>query len=417
MDCPEMITIFQAWRLQTDLPKMMMAFPDFAFPEEGESFVHHTAVLKYLEDYAHQYDLLSWIKFGHRVEKVCPVLKEEGPSWDVTVKRVDLPPQLAMFVCNGHFTVPFQPHIEGIEEYRGQQVHSHDYRQPSPYTGSRVLVLGFGLSGLDISLELSTVAEEVLLSHKLPVSFPSEMPPNIRQVPGVVKATQEGFEFADGSWAQANSILYCTGYKYNFPFLMEECGIQVKDNCVKPLYKHLINSVYPSMALIGIPSRIIVFPIINYQVQYFIATLTGRVKLPTPEEMFTINHKIHKDWTEQGLQEKHFHMLNSDQWQYMDDLATEAGLVHPPPFLKKMWKIIMTRLFLSFPMFKGYDYSLNKDGTIVEARNGQILNTSWDLGVLAVKQLIRLVWRDFSRVMCLLGSLIIKKMKKLLYLS
>ncbi|KAG7155381.1 Flavin-containing monooxygenase FMO GS-OX-like 2-like [Homarus americanus] len=204
------------------------------------------------------------------------------------------------------------------------------------------------------------------------------MPPNIRQVPGVVKATQEGFEFADGSWAQANSILYCTGlnplpisgYKYNFPFLMEECGIQVKDNCVKPLYKHLINSVYPSMALIGIPSRIIVFPIINYQVQYFIATLTGRVKLPTPEEMFTINHKIHKDWTEQGLQEKHFHMLNSDQWQYMDDLATEAGLVHPPPFLKKMWKIIMTRLFLSFPMFKGYDYSLNKDGTIVEARNG-----------------------------------------------
>lgn len=47
--------------LRTDLPKVMMAFPDFPFPEEGESFVHHTSVLKYLEDYTHHYDLLPWI--------------------------------------------------------------------------------------------------------------------------------------------------------------------------------------------------------------------------------------------------------------------------------------------------------------------------------------------------------------------
>ncbi|XP_069167889.1 uncharacterized protein [Procambarus clarkii] len=409
--------------LRTDLPKMMMAFPDFPFPEDSKSFMHHTTVLKYLEDYTQHYGIHRCIKFGHHVEKVSPIMKTEGPpAWAVTVR--DLTSGLtssttcdALLVCTGHFTVPYTPHIEGIENYKGLQVHSHDYRKPSPYAGSTVVVLGAGASGLDISLELSSVADKVLLSHNLPVSIPSELPPNIYQVPGAVKATQEGFVFSDGSRAQADAIVFCTGYKYSFPFLTEECGIQVDDNCVKPLYKHLINSIYPSMAFIGIPSRVIVFQIINYQVQYFLATLTGSVKLPTPDEMTAINDKIHEEWKKQDLKTKHFHMLPTDQWQYMEDLATEAGLNQPPPFLKKMWNIVMTRLFLSFPIFRSYEYSLKSDGSIVEAKDGKVISTSWDLGRLVVQQLARFVWRDFSKIMCLTGSILVNKMNNILHIS
>ncbi|XP_071521970.1 LOW QUALITY PROTEIN: uncharacterized protein [Panulirus ornatus] len=409
--------------LRTDLPKVMMAFPDFPFPEEGESFVHHTSVLKYLEDYAHHYDLLPWILFGHHVDEVYPVMKKDGPpAWAVTVTNLASGMSStttcdALLICNGHFTVPHVPHIDGIENYKGHQVHSCNYHEPSPYGGSRVLILGAAASGLDISLDLSSVVKEVLLSHNLPVSIPSEFPPNIHQVAGVVKATEDGFVFSDGTTALADTIMYCTGYKYEFPFLTEECGIQVENNIVKPLYKHIINSTYPSMAFIGIPSRIIAFPLINYQVQYFLANLIGRVTLPTVEEMTAISQKCYGEWKQQGLLDKHFHMMHNDQWQYMDDLAAEAGLDKPPSFLKKMWDVVITRLFFSFPTFKSYEYSLKGDGTIVETRYGKVVNTSWDIRKLVFQQLIYLVWRDFSRVMYLVGSLLFKKMKKILHLS
>ena len=47
-------------RMKTNLPKELMAFPDFPFPEhELESFLHHTKVLKYLEDYARRFVTFS----------------------------------------------------------------------------------------------------------------------------------------------------------------------------------------------------------------------------------------------------------------------------------------------------------------------------------------------------------------------
>lgn len=42
----------------------------------------------------------------------------------------------AVFVCNGHFSDPNLPTFEGIDQFEGSQVHSHDYRKASAYKGS-----------------------------------------------------------------------------------------------------------------------------------------------------------------------------------------------------------------------------------------------------------------------------------------
>jgi len=47
---------------RTNLPKEVMAFPGFPFPDHLPSFIKHQDVLKYLEDYATHYDLLQYIK-------------------------------------------------------------------------------------------------------------------------------------------------------------------------------------------------------------------------------------------------------------------------------------------------------------------------------------------------------------------
>lgn len=402
--------------LKCDLPKAAMAFPDFPFPKEGDDFVHHTVVLKYLEDYADHHNLLPLIKFGHHVEKVSPVLKEEGepPTWEVTVKElsngmVTTTTCDALLICNGHFSVPAHPDIVGIEDFKGKQMHSHDYREPSPYAGRRVVVVGAGASGLDISLELSSVAEQVFLSHNFPVLIPSDFPPNITQVSSVQKATPNELILSDGQRLQADDILYCTGYKYTFPFLSDECGISVDNNHVKPLYKHIINAVHPSMGFIGVPSRIIVFPLINYQVRYFLATVTGQAALPsTAEMMITIETSL-KDLQLKGKKEKELHLLSSDQFCYMQDLATCASLEPPPPFLKKLWDIVIPRLIFSFPIFKSYSYEVSNNGSVVESRNGRVLSTGKELTLLTIRQLIRLVWMDFYRVTWVMGSAVWNK--------
>lgn len=258
--------------MKTNLPKEVMGFPDFPFPtEKDDSFIHHTDVLKYLQSYADHFNLRPSIKLRQHVELVKPVTTDDGLSWAVTVQDLDTKTSStttcdALFICNGHYSVPNVPQVKEIERYRGKQVHSHDYREPSPYQGKTIVVLGAAASGLDITLELSTVAKEVILSHNLPAQFPSELPPNVRQVKGVVSALDDGFVFADGSSAQADIILFCTGYEFTFPFLSDDCGITVENNVVKPLYKHIINTTHPSMGLIGIPFQICPFPLFDFQV-------------------------------------------------------------------------------------------------------------------------------------------------------
>lgn len=66
--------------------------------------------------------------------------------------------------------------------------------------------------------------------------------------------------------AEADCIISFAGYEFTFPFLSEKCGVTVEDNVVKPLYKHLINVAHPTMAFIGIPSKIVPFPFFDYQV-------------------------------------------------------------------------------------------------------------------------------------------------------
>ena len=47
---------------RTNLPKEVMAFPDYPFPNQEESFLHHTEVLKYLESYCDHFDVRPCIK-------------------------------------------------------------------------------------------------------------------------------------------------------------------------------------------------------------------------------------------------------------------------------------------------------------------------------------------------------------------
>ena len=63
--------------------------------------------------------------------------------------------------------------------------------------------------------------------------------------------------FGDGSSILADTIIYCTGFNYSFPFLDTEGAVTVDDNCVGPLFEHVFPpSLAPSLSFVGIPVKV-----------------------------------------------------------------------------------------------------------------------------------------------------------------
>ena len=61
----------------------------------------------------------------------------------------------AVMVCTGHHAEKRVPSFPGLADFKGEVLHSHDYREPSRFTGKRVVVIGIGNSGGDMAVELS----------------------------------------------------------------------------------------------------------------------------------------------------------------------------------------------------------------------------------------------------------------------
>ena len=70
--------------LKTNLPKEVMAFPDFPFQVRDESFIHHSLVLEYLQQYCRHHQLEQYVRFNTLVAKVDPIKSPKATRWEVT---------------------------------------------------------------------------------------------------------------------------------------------------------------------------------------------------------------------------------------------------------------------------------------------------------------------------------------------
>ncbi|NXW42991.1 FMO4 monooxygenase, partial [Nyctiprogne leucopyga] len=157
----------------TNTSKEMSCFSDFPCPEDFPSFLPHSLLLEYFRMYARHFDLLRHIRFKTTVLSVkkCPDFTTSG-QWEVVTETDGVQESHifdAVMVCTGHFQEPYLPlaSFPGIEtRFKGQYLHSRDYKDAEAFQGKRVLVIGTGNTGGDLSVELSRVAAKVFLSAR-----------------------------------------------------------------------------------------------------------------------------------------------------------------------------------------------------------------------------------------------------------
>eukprot|EP00045_Choanoeca_perplexa_P004114 m.35577 g.35577 ORF g.35577 m.35577 type:complete len:427 (-) comp12402_c0_seq2:41-1321(-) len=321
--------------LHTNLPKDIMAFPDFPWCIPSDrSFVHHTNVQAYLIAYSKHMQLDPLIRFNHRVtllEKVADSSNESNPfsQWQLTALNTSTSVEMtqtydAVVVCNGHYAKPYVPSIDNIGRFTGQTMHSHNYRMPEPFADKTVVILGGGQSGRDIAQEVCATARKVVLAHRAQAIG---MPP-LEETSSIVDVNDNGhLVTSDGQLLEADVLIYATGYHFDFPFLkLEQAGLSIlPPKRIQGLYRHLLSIKEPSLAFIGIPIKIVPFPMFDLQARWLHHLWTHPETVPSPAAMIADEKADVDHRTQLGQREQQLHVMSTLQWEYNQQLAAEAN--------------------------------------------------------------------------------------------
>jgi dimethylaniline monooxygenase (N-oxide forming) len=154
--------------LHINSARKLMSYRAFPMPEDYPDYPSHWQVAKYFDDYVEHFGLREGITFNTEVVAARPVDGE----WEVTLddgageRRSER--YRVVLVANGHHWNPRwpEPAFPGSEEFDGEQIHVHHYREPDVLVGKRVLVLGIGNSAVDVAVESSRIAEKTFLSMR-----------------------------------------------------------------------------------------------------------------------------------------------------------------------------------------------------------------------------------------------------------
>lgn len=137
-------------RLRLHTTRRLSALPGLAMPRRFGRWVSRGDVVRYLEKYAefHELELVTGVEVT-RIERA-----PDGDGWTLHASGGRVLAAGAVIVATGFNHTPALPDWPGRDGYPGQLLHAADYREPGPYAGQDVLVVGVGNTGAEIAVDL-----------------------------------------------------------------------------------------------------------------------------------------------------------------------------------------------------------------------------------------------------------------------
>lgn len=139
------------------------------FPAHAKHYPLRDEVIRYLEQYADAFQLP--IRQNIRVQNV----RREDGLFLLHTSDGQCFRSKALIVCTGGFNQPFIPDIPGLGSFRGQRLHSADYRNVDGFGDQRVVVIGAANSAVQIAHELAQVSRVVLATRESIRFFPRKV--------------------------------------------------------------------------------------------------------------------------------------------------------------------------------------------------------------------------------------------------
>ncbi|MFE9367928.1 ArsO family NAD(P)H-dependent flavin-containing monooxygenase [Streptomyces sp. NPDC006978] len=233
-------------------PAAFSSLPGRLMPgQSGQEYPDAKHVVDYLSDYEQRYDLPV-----HRPVSVQQV-RRDGDRLRVET-GTDTWSARAVVSATGTWWRPFLPATPGRNDFVGRQLHTTGYGRPSDFAGQRVVVVGGGNSGAQIAADLAT-------HEGVDLSWVTQRPPRfladdidgralfdaatarrraldegrtdtggvaslgdivavspvreardaglLKASPMFTRLTANGIEWAAGTRAEADAIIWCTGFR------------------------------------------------------------------------------------------------------------------------------------------------------------------------------------------------------------
>lgn len=146
-------TVGASWRRHYDrlhlhTTRRLSALPGLPMPRSFGRWVSRDDVIRYLDKYAdfHELEIVT----GVEVSRIEPA----GSDWLLHATGGRELTGRAVVVATGHNHTPRLPDWPGADAYPGELLHAGDYRNPAPYAGKDVLVVGVGNTGAEIAVDL-----------------------------------------------------------------------------------------------------------------------------------------------------------------------------------------------------------------------------------------------------------------------
>jgi NADPH-dependent 2,4-dienoyl-CoA reductase/sulfur reductase-like enzyme len=145
--------VAEAWRgrydrLRLNTSRRLSHLPDRPFAEGTPMFPTRDQLVGHIEQCAAE-DGLE-LRFGTTVEEVA----RDDSGWRVSTTNADLH-AVQVIIATGYENQPMIPDWPGCDAYPGRLLHSSQYRNPRPFQGQSVLVVGPGSSGMEIAHDLA----------------------------------------------------------------------------------------------------------------------------------------------------------------------------------------------------------------------------------------------------------------------
>jgi putative flavoprotein involved in K+ transport len=149
-------------RLHLHTVRWLSGLPGHGIPRSYGKWVPRDGVCDYLREYADRNDL----EVRHGVEATRIERADGGWRVETSTGMLEAP---RVVVATGYNARPLLPDWPGAEEFPGTLVHSSEYRNPEPFRGQDVLVVGAGNSAAEIAVDLADGgAASVQLSVRTP---------------------------------------------------------------------------------------------------------------------------------------------------------------------------------------------------------------------------------------------------------
>lgn len=196
--------------------------------------------------------------------------------------------------------------------------------------------------------------------HKRSIEeFPPSFPKEIEQKPPFIRMTKKSVVFPDGTSEEVDAIIFCTGYRYSFPFLSDGI-ITIKEERIEPIYKHMIHIDYPNLIFLGIPRQLPYFPHFYEMARFAVRVLAGKVKLPSKEKMREDSETQFQSRLREGKPPSFAHYMGDGdrQTQFNTDIAKIGGFEPLPGVIKMIWDDILDERNMNITHCRDFNYQI-----------------------------------------------------------